>query len=111
MNSFQARRNKEQIIKDNKYIFNLANTDKKGNNNYISEKSSSCQGWIWNKKNINQNKNSFDIKPNNLYKDVTKNLGIIIPEYKSVRSVLNRSINKNFSKDIKEWEEIPNEHV
>ena len=38
-----------------------------------------------------------------------KNLGMIIPEYKSVRSVINRTINKNFPKDIKEWDENPNE--
>ena len=60
--------------------------------------------------NINKYNNLFDIKPKNLYKDTTKNLGIIIPEYKSVRSLINRTINKNFPKDIKEWDENPNEH-
>ena len=53
------------------------------------------------KKSINKNNNRFDIKPKNLYKDATKDLGIIIPEYKFVRSVTNRTINKNFPKDIK----------
>ena len=32
-----------------------------------------------------------------------------MPEYKSLRSVINRTINKNLQ-DIKEWDEIPNEH-
>ena len=41
---------------------------------------------------------------------MTKNSGIIIPEYKTVRSIINREINKNFSKEIKAWEDIPDGH-
>ena len=41
---------------------------------------------------------------------MTKNSGIIIPEYITVGSIINREINKNFPKEIKAWEIIPDDH-
>ena len=62
------------------------------------------------KKIIRRNDNPFNIKGKNVFHEVTKNLGIIIPRYINLRSTINRNINKNFPKEISSWEDIPEEH-
>ena len=137
----QSKRDKAQLIIDNKYIYNFYSKDKKENqtfkciffkkdnkcsshtklnkdkkiisydsyhNHNMSEKEApkrKVKSEIKNK--INKADNPFNIKPCNIYKEVTKKAGLIIPEFKTVKSVINRTINKNFPKDIKEWDNIP----
>ena len=59
---------------------------------------------------IKNTKNPLALKPKDIYQESTKNLGLIIPEYKTVKSVINRNINMNFPKEIKTWEQIPEDH-
>ena len=56
------------------------------------------------KKIIRRNDNPFNIKGKNVFHEATKNLGLIIPRYKNLRSTINRNINKNFPKEISSWE-------
>ena len=140
----QSKRNKTQLIIDNKYIKNFYIKDKKENQTFkciFYKKENKCSSYIkLNKEKkiisydsyhnhnisekeapqrkvkseiknkINKADNPFNIKPGNIYKEVTKNAGLIIPEFKTVKSVINRTIKKNFPKEIKEWDEIPIEH-
>ena len=62
------------------------------------------------KTKITNHNNPFNIKGQDINKEVTKNSRIIIPEYKTVRSIINREINKNFPKEIKVLEDIPDDH-
>ena len=54
--------------------------------------------------------NPFNIKGIDIYKEVTKNADVIIPEYKTVRSIINREINKTLPKEINSWDDIPEDH-
>lgn len=62
------------------------------------------------KKLIKISNNPLTLKPQEIYKESTKNLGLIISEYKTVKNVINRNINLNFPKEIKKWEQIPEGH-
>ena len=55
------------------------------------------------KKLIKNSNNPLTLKPQDIYKESTKNLGLIIPEYKTVKS----NINLKFSKENKTWEQKP----
>ena len=137
----KSKKNKAQIIIDNKYIYNYYTKDANGNSTYRCvvdfKKISKCPSLI--KLDINKNiikydkyhnhivsnkeppkrkakseiknlikntKNPLALKPKDIYQESTKNLGLIIPEYKTVKSVINRNINMNFPKEIKTWEQI-----
>lgn len=139
----KSSRNKEQIILDNKYIYNFASEDKKGNKNYKCNyyktvnkcsssiklnkeknivkyedyhnhevniiKASAAKAKSEIKNIITKEENPFALKGKSIYKDATKNLGLIVPEYNTLKATINRHINKNFPKEITSWEEIPDE--
>ena len=140
----KSNRNKEQIVVDNKYLYNFYSSDKKGNKSYrctsyktinkckstiklnssnkiisydhehnhiISEKKApraKAKSEIKNKlQNLN---NPLTIKAKNIYTESTNNLGLNIPEFNSLRSIINRNINKQFPKEIDNWDNIPDVH-
>ena len=55
-------------------------------------------------------KNPFNIKTNNLYKESIKDKGFLVPDYNSIRSSVNRIINKIIPNEIINFDEIPDEH-
>ena len=55
-------------------------------------------------------KNPFNIKTNNLYKESIKDKGFLVPDYNSIRSSVNRIINKIIPNEITNFDEIPDEH-
>ena len=54
--------------------------------------------------------NPLSIKAKNIYEESTEKLGLNIPEYNSLRSIINRNINKHFPKEIDNWDNIPDVH-
>ena len=63
-----------------------------------------------NKNKIELIYNPFNIKPKLLYKDTLKDKGFLVPEYKSIRSSVNRIINKIIPRDNNNFKDIPDEH-
>jgi len=86
---------------------NIINYDKYHNHNISEINAPKAKIKFDIKNKIINNDNHFNMKGHNIYKKTTKNSGIIIPDNKSVRSLINREINKNFPKEIKSWEDIP----
>ena len=93
-------RNKDQLIIDNKYIDNFASEDKKGNNNKlkyedyhnheisnIKDTAAKAESEI--KKIINED-NPFALKGKTIYNEKTKYLGLLVPEYNSLKATINR---------------------
>ena len=61
------------------------------------------------KNEIRKNTNPFNLKPRNLYNELSQNMGLICPEYSSVKTQIMRSINRKFPQDINTFDEIPEE--
>ena len=62
------------------------------------------------KSEIKNKKAPFTIKGKDINKETIKELGLLVPEFNTVSSVLNRTINKNMSKEIQNWNDIPDSH-
>ena len=62
------------------------------------------------KKILKDNDNPFLVKGKNIYNQATNNLGMWIPQYQSLRTTIQRKINKSFPKEVKDWSEIPDNH-
>lgn len=94
-------------IKENKAVLEYD-----GNHNHeISDKSApKARTKSLIKSEIKNKKKPFIIKGKDIYKDTIKDQGLLVPEYNTVRSSINRTINKNMSVEIKNWEDIPDNH-
>ena len=80
----KSNRNKDQIVVDNKYLYNFYSSDKKAPR-------AKAKSEIKNK--LQKVNNPLTIKAKNIYEESTNNLGLNIPEYSSLRSIINRNIN------------------
>lgn len=123
-----SKKNKTQLINYNKYIYIFYTKDVSGDTTcrWVNfKKICKCPSLI--KLDINKNIIKYEkyhnhiisnkeppkrkskseikklLKPQDIYKESTKNLGLIIPEYKTVKS----NINLKFSKENKTWEQKP----
>ena len=61
------------------------------------------------KEEINKTSNKFDIQPKTIYKEKINEIGFVCPEYNTIRSQINRNINKLLPKDISSFDDIPAE--
>ena len=62
------------------------------------------------KEEINKSSNKFEIHPKNIYKEKINEIGFVCPEYNTIRSQINRNINKLLPKDISSFDDIPDEY-
>ncbi|ORX52493.1 hypothetical protein BCR32DRAFT_251807 [Anaeromyces robustus] len=63
------------------------------------------------KEEIRKSTIPMDLKPRRIYNEVSQNMGIICPEYDTIRSQILRNINKQIHTDITTFDEIPNESI
>ncbi|KAL6600902.1 hypothetical protein U3516DRAFT_844276 [Neocallimastix sp. 'constans'] len=56
---------------------------------------------------IRKNSIPMDIKPKHLFNAVSQEMGLICPEYNTIRSQIIRNINKQFPPNIKSFDDIP----
>ena len=135
----KTNRNHEAILIDNKYIFNFnriqeyyigahiikkiakysalikikLEIEKYQSNHYHNIKETAganARAKSEIKDKIANLKNPFNIKTNNLYKESIKDKGFLVPDYNSIRSSVNRIINKIIPNEITNFDEIPDEH-
>ena len=135
----KTNRNHEAILIDNKYIFNFnriqeyyigahiikkiakysalikikLEIEKYQSNHYHNIKETAganARAKSEIKDKIANLKNPFNIKINNLYKESIKDKGFLVPDYNSIRSSVNRIINKIIPNEITNFDEIPDEH-
>ena len=59
------------------------------------------------KEEIANSVNPFDIKPRILFNEISQKIGFICPEYDTIKSQINRNINKYLPSDINSFEDIP----
>ncbi|KAG4103298.1 hypothetical protein H8356DRAFT_1644212 [Neocallimastix lanati (nom. inval.)] len=51
----------------------------------------------------------FDINPKHIYNEISEEIGLICPEYNSIKSQISRYIKKQLPPDISKFNEIPDE--
>ncbi|ORY87242.1 hypothetical protein LY90DRAFT_498499 [Neocallimastix californiae] len=61
------------------------------------------------KEEIKKNSIPMDIKPKHIFNAVSQEMGLICPEYSTIRSQIIRNINKQFPPNIKSFDDIPTE--
>ncbi|KAL6635915.1 hypothetical protein U3516DRAFT_848439 [Neocallimastix sp. 'constans'] len=59
------------------------------------------------KEEIKKNSIPVDIKPKHIFNAVSQEMGLICPEYSTIRSQIIRNINKQFPPNIKGFDDIP----
>ncbi|KAG4091534.1 hypothetical protein H8356DRAFT_952454 [Neocallimastix lanati (nom. inval.)] len=59
------------------------------------------------KEEIKKNSIPMDIKPKHIFNAVSQEIGLICPEYSTIRSQIIRNINKQFPPNIKSFDDIP----
>ncbi|KAL6599757.1 hypothetical protein U3516DRAFT_802829 [Neocallimastix sp. 'constans'] len=59
------------------------------------------------KEEIKKNSIPMDIKPKHIFNAVSQEMGLICPEYNTIRSQIIRNINKQFPPNIKSFDDIP----
>ncbi|KAG4091529.1 hypothetical protein H8356DRAFT_1360816 [Neocallimastix lanati (nom. inval.)] len=59
------------------------------------------------KEEIKKNSIPMDIKPKHIFNAVSHEIGLICPEYSTIRSQIIRNINKQFPPNIKSFDDIP----
>ncbi|KAG4093435.1 hypothetical protein H8356DRAFT_1428721 [Neocallimastix lanati (nom. inval.)] len=59
------------------------------------------------KEEIKKNSIPMDIKPKHIFNAVSQEMGLICPEYSTIRSQIIRNINKQFPPNIKGFDDIP----
>ncbi|ORY87241.1 hypothetical protein LY90DRAFT_618943 [Neocallimastix californiae] len=59
------------------------------------------------KEEIKKNSIPMDIKPKHIFNAVSQEMGLICPEYSTIRSQIIRNINKQFPPNIKSFDDIP----
>ncbi|ORY20446.1 hypothetical protein LY90DRAFT_516785 [Neocallimastix californiae] len=59
------------------------------------------------KEEIKKNSIPMDIKPKHIFNAVSQEMGLICPEYNTIRSQIIRNINKQFPPNIKGFDDIP----
>ncbi|KAG4103918.1 hypothetical protein H8356DRAFT_1419868 [Neocallimastix lanati (nom. inval.)] len=59
------------------------------------------------KEKIKKNSIPMDIKPKHIFNAVSQEMGLICPEYNTIRSLIIRNINKQFPPNIKSFDDIP----
>ena len=62
-----------------------------------------------NKNGIEKSSISFGIKIKSLYNKISKEMGLICPEYNSIKSQISRNLNKKLPSNVTTFAEIPNE--
>jgi len=60
------------------------------------------------KKEIKKNSIPFNIKPKRIFNEISQEMGLICPEYSTVKSQIMRNINKILPPNISNFNEIPN---
>jgi len=58
------------------------------------------------KEEIKKNSIPMDIKPKHIFNAVSQEMGLICPEYNTIRSQIIRNINKQFPPNIKIFDDI-----
>ncbi|KAG4085240.1 hypothetical protein H8356DRAFT_1361986 [Neocallimastix lanati (nom. inval.)] len=56
---------------------------------------------------LRKNSILMDIKPKHIFNAVSQEMGLICPEYSTIRSQIIRNINKQFPPNIKSFDDIP----
>ncbi|KAG4095090.1 hypothetical protein H8356DRAFT_1427269 [Neocallimastix lanati (nom. inval.)] len=59
------------------------------------------------KEEIKKNSIPMDIKPKHIFNAVSQEMGLICPQYSTIRSQIIRNINKQFPPNIKSFDDIP----
>ncbi|KAG4101428.1 hypothetical protein H8356DRAFT_1383400 [Neocallimastix lanati (nom. inval.)] len=59
------------------------------------------------KEEIKKNSIPMDIKPKHIFNVVSQEMGLICPEYSTIRSQIIRNVNKQFPPNIKSFDDIP----
>ncbi|KAL6590597.1 hypothetical protein LY90DRAFT_513021 [Neocallimastix californiae] len=59
------------------------------------------------KEEIKKNSIPMDIKPKHIFNAVSQEMGLICPEYSTIRSQIIRNINKQFPPNIESFDDIP----
>ncbi|KAL6590945.1 hypothetical protein U3516DRAFT_805813 [Neocallimastix sp. 'constans'] len=59
------------------------------------------------KRKIKKNSIPIDIKPKHIFNAVSQEMGLICPEYSTIRSQIIRNTNKQFPSNIKSFDDIP----
>ncbi|ORY83428.1 hypothetical protein LY90DRAFT_499629 [Neocallimastix californiae] len=59
------------------------------------------------KNEIRKTSISFDINPKYIYNEISEEIGLICPEYNSIKSQISRYIKKQLTPDISKFNEIP----
>jgi len=62
-----------------------------------------------NKDGIEKSSIPFGIKIKLLYNKISKEMGLICPEYNSIKSQISRNLNKELPSNVTTFAEIPNE--
>jgi len=61
------------------------------------------------KETIRKSPFSLDIRPKHIFNEISQDMGLICPEFNSIRTQIIRSQNKQLLSDITTFEEIPEE--
>ncbi|KAL6617414.1 hypothetical protein U3516DRAFT_748666 [Neocallimastix sp. 'constans'] len=117
----ETNRGNEQIIINKKHKFNFS-FQRKDNQKFIDEvlKYESLHNHLEKeidvpisvakhkiKEEIKKNSIPMDIKPKHIFNAVSQEMGLICPEYSTIRSQIIRNINKQFPPNIKSFDDIP----
>ncbi|KAL6628168.1 hypothetical protein U3516DRAFT_809373 [Neocallimastix sp. 'constans'] len=100
----ETNREKKQIIIIRKYTFNFSN-EKKDNSKIYK-----CTEYrTSNKLTIRESPFSLDIRPKRIFNEISQDMGLICPEFNTIRTQIIRSQNKQLRPGITAFEEIPGE--
>ena len=83
----------------------------KNSHNHLEEKYNASMSLLKHgiNKEIRKNITSTGMKPKLLFNKVSQKIGIICPDFNSVRTQIRRNINKQYPSDVKTFNEIPDE--
>ena len=101
----ESNKGKEQIIINKKYKFNFSYIRKDNSKVY------KCTEYKKHKIKDGIEKSSFPygIKIKPLYNKISKEMGLICPEYNSIKSQISRNLNKKLSSNVITFAKIPSE--
>ncbi|KAL6628785.1 hypothetical protein U3516DRAFT_793423 [Neocallimastix sp. 'constans'] len=117
--SLTKEKNKLLLIKNINLIFHILRKDnskkkilKYDNSHNHPEKEHDVSLSLMNNKNkdgIEKSSIPFGIKIKLLYNKISKEMGLICPEYNSIKSQISRNLNKELPSNVTTFAEIPNE--
>ncbi|KAG4084205.1 hypothetical protein H8356DRAFT_1436396 [Neocallimastix lanati (nom. inval.)] len=105
----ETNQGNEQIIINKKHKFNFSFQRKDKSKIYRCSEYKTLNKLAKHKikEEIKKNSIPMDIKPKHIFNAVSQEMGLICPEYSTIRSQIIRNINKQFPPNIKSFDDIP----